>query len=157
MYKVFALGLALFPIALVAQEPAVAPFAQPDTKAAPAQPAVSIELREEVAKANERAKSFGNPARSWVSEDRVVVYYDEKMWWTIQAKGLSASAGGTYSKHGAVALVVWNGKKAWRKELKEGADTVELKGPIPTPTVDIAGLESVLPLLNAYNSAASKG
>ena len=96
---------------------------------APDQPAAIAEIQA----ANQRAKAMGNPARSWLADEWTLVCFDEQMKWAMQAKMMGAATRKTYLKHGIKRLIVWNGKKAWSKDLVADGSTEPFTGPIPEP------------------------
>ena len=114
--------LMLATIALCAQVPAPAPL--PDQAAAIA----------EIQAANQRAKAMGNPARSWLADEWTLVCFDEQMKWAMQAKMMGAATRKTYLKHGIKRLIIWNGKKAWSKDLVADGPMEAYTGKIPGPT-----------------------
>lgn len=116
-----ALAIAIASLCLLGQEQAPAPV--------PDQAAVIAELQA----TNQRAKAMGNPARSWLADEWTLVCFDEQMKWAMQAKIQGAATRGTFLKHGIKRTIIWNGKKAWSKDLVADGSTEPFTGPIPEP------------------------
>lgn len=116
-----ALAIAIASLCLLGQEQAPAPV--------PDQAAVIAELQA----TNQRAKAMGNPARSWLADEWTLVCFDEQMKWAMQAKMMGAATRKTYLKHGIKRLIIWNGKKAWSKDLVADGPMEAYEGKVPGP------------------------
>jgi len=131
--------IALLSLPLVAQE-------------APKPQGVSLEMQDEV----DRLNRFPG-AKNWVAgtNNEILVYFDPAMSWTIQAKMYRKSVAKTFREKGVAQVVVWNGKSAWIGSTTEDGQMVELKGPVPVPSINQSYLN--LPGVEAQLKAYNKG